>query len=221
MRISKKMLHALSSMYVGEKISITTSCGTSEPFDVNHGLKEGSVLSPILFILMMSDLPTKFQAVVAAEEANQTKPPRVNGILVPVLSYANDNVLLNCLLAGLRRYVAIFEEYCHSMILQVNPPKTELIYFQQRSRKRTTTTSITVCSTEVKCTSSAKYLGVTIPCGRRHYENVKETKLKSMSAAVGCLKMVAKVGIKDLGLALKFYKAFISSVIKYALSANS
>jgi hypothetical protein len=62
--ISKKMLAVLCSMYVGEVFTITTSEGTSNPFDVNHGLKEGSVLSPLLFILLMSTLPARFQQVM-------------------------------------------------------------------------------------------------------------------------------------------------------------
>jgi hypothetical protein len=114
----------------------------------------------------------------------------------------------------------VFEDYCELKLLQINPPKTELIYFQQRSQQRTMLANIKVCGIEVKCATHAKYLGVIVPCGRRHYENIKETKVRAISAAVGCLKMLSRVGVKSMQLALKFYKAFVSSVITYGMMAG-
>jgi hypothetical protein len=79
---------------------------------------------------------------------------------------------------------------------------------------------ITVCNMAVSCKDNAKYLGIKIPCGRRHFQNVYDAKQRGVTAAVGCLKLISRVGITDLKLALQFYNSLVDSVIKYGMAAG-
>jgi hypothetical protein len=211
------MIHVISSMYVGEKFCVSTSEGCTSEFGVDHGLKEGSVLSPMLFILLLCDLPTKL-AVGLVDQL--TNPPLVGGHPVSTLIYADDNTLIDQTLLGLQHCASYFELHTKEVKFEINPLKTELIYFQARTKNRTTTTELTLGGCLVKCSECASYLGKRVSCGKRIIPAIQFLKSKAITAAAGCLKLVKSVHIKDLQLALMFYRARVNSVITYGLAAG-
>lgn len=96
------MLIALWGLYKNDITRIRTGLGRSEFFSVNHGLKEGSVLSPLLFSIFVSDLPCFFQKKIKAGF------PIMREKQEPLLQYADDTVLLATSIRSLQRLLKTF-----------------------------------------------------------------------------------------------------------------
>lgn len=71
------LVQAVIALFAGAKMDIQTACGNRESFDVKVGVHQGSVLSPLLFIIIMD---------VTSMEINEGFPWE--------LLYADDFVLM-------------------------------------------------------------------------------------------------------------------------------
>ena len=60
MGIDGNILSVLTSMYCEVNYSIKLSYGLTDPIKSSTGLKQGCVLSPLLFNLYVNDLPSIF-----------------------------------------------------------------------------------------------------------------------------------------------------------------
>ena len=54
--IDKELRNMITAMYMDCYSSVKTRVGTSEWFKIDTGLKQGSVLSPLLFLMVMDDI---------------------------------------------------------------------------------------------------------------------------------------------------------------------
>ena len=93
--ISGNTLKILESMYLDVKYSIKLPYGLTDSVQSSTGLKQGCVLSPLMFNLYVNDLPFCF---------NQSHDPVIVGkYLTNVLMYADDLVLLSTSKEGLQK----------------------------------------------------------------------------------------------------------------------
>ena len=86
MGIDGKMLQILENIYSEVNYSIKLHYSLTDPITSNVGLKQGCVLSPLLFNLYINDLPNMFN------EFND--PVHVGKYLTNIIMYADDLVLL-------------------------------------------------------------------------------------------------------------------------------
>lgn len=127
------------SVRVGKDFSART--------DIPAGVPQGAVLSPFLFNFFMSDLPTS-NYCLTAQFADDI------GILASFL-------LPREIILRLQNYVNDITSYCSRWRLQLNPEKTESVFFTRRTSERyLPQQGIVVMGHESPWLPSAKYLGV-------------------------------------------------------------
>lgn len=122
----------------------------SSPFQQHVGVRQGSIMSPLLFNAYMDDL---------SKQLNQERIGcMVGGTRINHISYADDMVILAPSLTGLRKLLGICENYAlgHELLYNVN--KTEYIVFQPKGKKFTIP-GISLNGEPVKRVSSVCYLG--------------------------------------------------------------
>jgi hypothetical protein len=81
-----KLLRIIQGMYKDLETTVSLGSITTEKIPVNKGLKQGCVLSPLLFSLYISELSKELEASGLGV--------RVGGIIIPGLFFADDMVLL-------------------------------------------------------------------------------------------------------------------------------
>jgi len=84
--IQGKLWRIMHSMLAKTSSRVRAGGGTSEPYEAEHGVREGSVLSPVLFLIFINELLTVLRASgIGARWA---------GLWLAALLYADDVVLI-------------------------------------------------------------------------------------------------------------------------------
>jgi hypothetical protein len=178
--VSSRFRRALNSTFVGNTFAIRHGDQVTREFPVTTGLREGSVLSPLLFVLFMSDIK---QSVLGPFKRAEfwKKDPQLNGVPVPGLLYADDLVLF-CLTADLlRERLRRLCDYAYSNTLTVNVSKCEVVIFGRNSQPHT----FKFNREAIPVRRSCKYLGVWLD---------GELSGKALADAVGA-KFVAAIPV--------------------------
>ena len=115
MGINGKMLRILENMYSEVNISIKLPYGLSDSVSSSTGLKQGYVLSPLLFILYVNDLPFCF--------GRNHDPVTIGKYMTNVMMYADDLVLMSVSKEGLQKCLDDLQIYCNKWKLKVNTKK--------------------------------------------------------------------------------------------------
>ena len=125
--------------------------GSGEKLTVSHGIIQGSILGPVLFLIFTNDMP---QHVPYGR----------------MVMYADDVQFLDCditsnlqdLKERLQRNMQVALNWFTQNRLKVNPSKTEMMILKSRRLKSDSNISITFGNSELVPTQSAKILGVTL-----------------------------------------------------------
>lgn len=124
--IGGNFLKIIQNMYKEVHFQVKLSSGLTESFASKVGVKQGCVLSPTLFNLFVSDLPSIFTECCDPVELYDTP--------ISCLMFADDLVLLSQTAAGLQNCLNKLGDYCDSWSLNVNLNKTKVIIFNKTGK---------------------------------------------------------------------------------------
>ena len=93
----------------------------SDFFDTGNGLKQGDVMSPMLFNLFVNDLPN-----ILGIDINT---PTLNSRKINCLMYADDLVIFSKSAHGLQKSLDRLSSYCDTWKLNINLDKTKVMLF--------------------------------------------------------------------------------------------
>ena len=65
--VLEREIKAITEMYTNIETSVKVECTRSEPFDVKVGVHQGSILSPLLFVLVMDEVTKDIREEVVKE----------------------------------------------------------------------------------------------------------------------------------------------------------
>ena len=116
-------------MYNNVKSCVRGCNSLSEYFNCVVGLKQGEVMSPILFSLFIEDLELFLQDDVNCGLS-------FNDIMFVLMLFADDMVILGNSRADLQQRLDLLSEYCSKWGLQVNTIKSKILVFRKRGGLR-------------------------------------------------------------------------------------
>ena len=102
-------------------------CNT-EWFDVDVGVRQGCVISPLLFDVFVDGLAREMKALGLGVAAGEGR--------LSLLLYADDIVVLANSVADLQRMMSAVEGFCRRWRLQVNMSKTKVVEFGSRGVRK-------------------------------------------------------------------------------------
>ena len=145
------LLHFLSNWYLSQEMSVCWGPGRYKSFGVSNGVRQGGVLSPLLFNVYMDGL---------IEDLSESGVGCYWGHhFVGTFCYADDAVLLAPCASALRRMLDICSCYASSHGLVFNASKTQLVCFRSTKVFKYPPT-ITFETVILKFTDTLKYLGI-------------------------------------------------------------
>ena len=120
---------SLKSLYSKSTCSVRIGNNKTRSFQYARGVRQGCILSPLLFNLYLNDLAFSFDNVLS--------DPFVlpNGTRLNSLLYADELIILSRSKLGLQNCLNVLSSYCNSWMLKLNPKKNKIMIFQRCTRK--------------------------------------------------------------------------------------
>jgi len=120
--ISSKMIRALRSLYNNVQSCIKLNGSLTDWFSVNTGLKQGCIISPLLFNIYINELIDAIKALNVGIDIGNEK--------VCILLYADDVVFLCENEKDLQKMLNTLESWCYSNKINVNLEKSKIVHFR-------------------------------------------------------------------------------------------
>ena len=176
--ISGNFLNIISSLYSKVKSCVRGKNGLTDLFPCSRGVRQGCVLSPILFALFLNDLSSRI--------AESSAGVPFGDDTIHTLLYADDLVLLATSPADLQSQLDELHSFTSSVNMEVNMDKTKIMLLRNKKRKSRAKPENkkiwTIGGKELKECETYKYLGFTIKSNGMasvHVDKVREKALKS------------------------------------------
>ena len=123
------ILNAMKSLYSDVRCCVKLGMGSlcTEWFKVNSGLRQGCLISPLMFNIYINDL-----AMVIKDKCKGVKLE--NGNELCLLMYADDIVFLAETEDDLQLMLNVLSEWCKSWEVTVNLKKSQIMHFRSTSK---------------------------------------------------------------------------------------
>ena len=146
--VCPSIVRLLFIMYCNSSMSVRWGEAISSMFSVQNGVRQGGVLSPVLYNIYTDNLLLQLKKSGLGCYIKHT--------FSGALGYADDLVLLSPSLYGMRAMVSICERYAHDFKILFNPNKSKLLCCNV---KDTNMIKMTLCGKPVEIVDSMQYLG--------------------------------------------------------------
>ena len=123
--VCPKIVKLLYYMYTHQKCHVKWNNKQSDPFSVSNGVKQGSVISPLLFSIYIDNLFSKLKQLGLGCHVGLT--------YAGAFGYADDIALVSPSIYGFKKMISICESYAQDYHVTFNPAKSKLICFNASS----------------------------------------------------------------------------------------
>lgn len=138
----------LLQSYVMQRLCVKWSSSVTESFSVTNGVKQGGVLSPLLFAIYMDELLTRIKAAGVG--------CRIGNTFTGALAYADDLLLLAPTRHALQHMLSICERFSADANVKFNPEKSSLLIFGEQP---TAAFTLTLNGKTIPRVTTDKHLG--------------------------------------------------------------
>jgi len=195
----------ITSMYSGANSCVRTKNGCSAPFPISTGVRQGCVLSPLLFNLVLNWILTKSFSPADGVTCSQVDQ-------IQELSYADDIVILQPDSASCQDLLDRISEKAEMLGLKIKPAKTKVIYFHLDQQP-----NLTVYGEPIEVTEFFTYLGSGISSRHTSAKDEISARVGKASTTFNQLKhRIFKRQDLSLGLKMKVFNASVLSVLFYS-----
>ncbi|XP_072022556.1 uncharacterized protein [Amphiura filiformis] len=172
--IRGQLLDNVRALYKDSKCMVRTRSGQSKWFPVTSGVRQGCVLSPLLFLIYMDKI---------AKEANPTSG-EINELL-----FADDQSLIHKDSAGLQDHTNKLNAACEKYGMKVSIAKTETMVCQTWTLNKRTTQKLITC--EMRCLRRA--------ANKSRRDKIRNEDIRKMVGTTPITEYVAKQQVRWFG----------------------
>ena len=205
--IDGKIFNVIQTIYLEDTVSIKIGPQHSSSFKTNKGVRQGCVLSPLLFNLFLADLPP-----VLDECGDNIKVDQHTSI--SCLLWADDILMVSETQAGLQTKLDALEKYCNINKLSVNTKKTQCMIFNKTGRLLKNY-KFTYKAAPLECVREYKYLGfIVTPSGevRTGLEDLRQRAVKAYYKLKNTLGAMFRKNVKNT---IHLYDYLVKPILTY------
>ena len=187
MGISTRIISLLKKMYSGinSAVQIPESNDLTCTFTHCQGVRQGCILSPLLFNLFLSD----FDATLQKQGCKGIKLMRIG---LRCLMFADDLVVVTESGSELQKVLQVLEEYCARWNLSINVEKTKIVIFRRSPSDHCTDFQYPQCRLEQ--VKHHKYLGLVISgTGGTFRRGINKLQQQAKRSTFGVLRHLRKL----------------------------
>lgn len=209
MGVSAKILRILSAFYSNAKMTANIKGNKTDTFEITEGVLQGEILSPLLFILYISDIDEFFRS-------KGHDGIRLNNELdVIVLLYADDLIIFAHSPLDLKRKLATLEEYCLVKGLCVNESKTKVMIFKKGGRLRASEKNFMYKNNSLEIVNTFDYLGTTLSSSTLGLTSTNSAICKAKKALGALLSTLNNAKVDSWQTRIKLLDSTVFSVLLY------
>ena len=150
------IIRFLKSWFCTQQFVVRWSNVYSQPFSVQNGVRQGGILSPLLFNVYLNDLSIALN--------NVKKGCIVNDVRLNHLVYADDLCLIAPSVHALQNLINMCEKFAEDNDIVYNTTKTVCMCIRPKNFKCSFEPIVLLSGTKLKFVDCYKYLGVFICC---------------------------------------------------------
>ena len=145
------LIRILVFWYAKQTMCVRWGNCVSAHFTVNNGVRQGSILSPLLFNLYMDELSKKLNSCDTG--------CRVGSTIINHLMYADDLVILCPYSAGLQQLLRVCSQYGSDCDIIYNAKKSNIMIIRSKEDSKLSFPVFFLSGTALKVCDEVKYLG--------------------------------------------------------------
>lgn len=205
--IGGKMFRLIKNLYSKSSCAIKIDKYRTPFFKYLRGVRQGCILSPLLFNLFLNELPRTLNYKI-------TDPVLLpNGEKLNTLLYADDLVLFSRSKVGLQNCLNSLESFCSTWLLEVNLNKTKIMIFQKTARKPKNI-QFHYKNKQIEIAQEYTYLGIKLsPTG--NFTLAQKTLCEKASNAMFKIHKYTNISKLSHRLAFKIFDATILPILTY------
>ena len=206
-KIGRKFYDLLKSLYSNSQCAVKQSQCRTSFFPYSKGVRQGCILSPLLFNLYLNDLPQLI--------SDSTSDPLLlsNNTKLNCLLYADDLVLLSSSPQGLQNCLNQLNSWCERWLMQINLKKTKVMIFQ-KSNKKQQRPDFFIGDKTIQITQEYHYLGLNLSSNGLFTQAIKTLTAKGIQTLFSIKKKINFSNLKPK-LAIKIFDSIISPILLY------
>lgn len=206
--LDDKDIRIITNLYWQQKALVRVENKESEEFWIKQGVRQGCVLSPLLF--------NAYSEKLFAEALEDMEDGiLLNGVLINNIRYADDTVLLADTAEGLQRLIEKVAETCSRYNMRLNTNKTKVMVVSKDSNNNA---RFYIDGTQIQKTAVITYLGVQL---NENWDQTKEIKIRIEKARTTFNKMRTVLCNMKLNIQLRtrVLKCYVFPILMYGIEA--
>ena len=158
----------LAYMYTNQYLRVKWNDTVSDCFKATNGVKQGAVISPILFCIYIDELFKRLE--------NSRCGCYIGKLYYGVIGYADDVCLLAPSRTAMLIMIQICEQYGNEYDVVFNPGKTQLILYDNNTYRNML--PLTIYGKDICIKNSVKHLGITVSTERNGVLNIQRAMME-------------------------------------------
>ena len=204
--ITGKVFNIIRNIYSSDQACIKVDGKIGKPFKISQGVRQGCVLSPLLFNIFMAGL--------AKELSNKDSGLKLDSKKINSIFWADDIVLLTESRSDLETLLQVVSDYCCKNKLTINCKKTKCLIFNRTGRL----SKEKICMNGVKLENvrEYKYLGFLFTPSGEIGTGLQDLRNRAFKSYQALKQKMGDSFNQDTETALGLYDSMIKPILTYA-----